>query len=374
MTYLVTLVHGTWPDPDGWVSARSFLRCQLACHLGDVVFRDFTWAGTNTHAARTEGGARLAQFLRAGREQHPDARHVIIAHSHGGNVALYAMRDPAARRAVDGIVTLGTPFLCARRRDLRSRGDLIAWVVLGAAALTALAAIDLFSVRQLFLVWLAGSMVLILKGSPPLTAWLVAAGRRAQVDIVRAYQAPRIERSRLFVVSAAADEAGHWLRAWEIVAKGPFLIGCVLLAVAEAFLRFNFAGVLERLAQSIFRRGPQDLQVFGLDGTAFAMAGLALCVICGVVLPLVSSVVRWPGYWREPLLANVLVEIGSRSVPVPSSGWAHSAHTVEIPREPLWRRVVNDRLRHSAICEHPAVVSAIGDWIRDGSRPDGGHA
>jgi hypothetical protein len=132
--------------------------------------------------------------------------------------------------------------------------------------------------------------------------------------------------------------------------------------------------VLERLAQSIFPGAPQGVRLFGLDGTALAMAGLALCVICGLVLPLVSSMVRWPGYWREPLLANVLVEIGSRSVPVPSSGWAHSAHTVEIPREALWRPVVNDRLRHSAICEHAAVVSAIGDWIRDGARPDGGHA
>ena len=87
--------------------------------LGDVEFREFGWAGTNTHVARTDGGAALAEFIRAGRDRHPDARHFVIAHSHGGNVALYAMRDAAAREAVDGIVTLATPFLSARPRKLR---------------------------------------------------------------------------------------------------------------------------------------------------------------------------------------------------------------------------------------------------------------
>ena len=378
MTYLLTLVHGTWPDPDGWVSARSFLRRELASHLGDVVFRDFTWAGANTHSARAEAGASLARFLRAGREEHPAARHVVIAHSHGGNVALYAMRDPAARRAVDGIVTLATPFLFATPRDLRSRADVIAWVVLGVVALLSLAAIDLLidllGIRQLFLAWLAGASVLMLKGSPVLAGWLIAAGTRKQADIVPAYQAPRIDRSRLFIISTRADEASGWLRAWEIVAKGPFLIGCLLLAVVEVALRSNVVATLDEFAQSIFRRGLHDLQVFGLDGTALAVAGIATCITCGLALPLVSSVVRWPGYWREPILANVLVDIGSRSVPVASSRWAHTAHSVEIPREPLWKRLLSNRLRHSAICGHPAVVSAIGDWIRHGSRPDGDRA
>jgi hypothetical protein len=35
-------------------------------------------------------------------------------------------------------------------------------------------------------------------------------------------------------------------------------------------------------------------------------------VIWGVVV-LCSSVVRWPGYWREPLFTNVLVDIRTDS-------------------------------------------------------------
>ena len=46
------------------------------------------------------------------------AHHGIVAHSHGGNVALYALRDVALRRKIDGVVTLGTPFIHCRPRPL----------------------------------------------------------------------------------------------------------------------------------------------------------------------------------------------------------------------------------------------------------------
>jgi hypothetical protein len=48
----------------------------------------------------------------------PDARHVVIAHSHGGNVALYALKDPELRSQIAGVVTLATPFFTARDRNL----------------------------------------------------------------------------------------------------------------------------------------------------------------------------------------------------------------------------------------------------------------
>jgi hypothetical protein len=41
---------------------------------------------------------------------------VLVAHSHGGNVCLYALRDESTARAVDGLVCLSTPFVHARER------------------------------------------------------------------------------------------------------------------------------------------------------------------------------------------------------------------------------------------------------------------
>jgi alpha-beta hydrolase superfamily lysophospholipase len=137
--FVVTLVHGTWADTRGWVAPGSFLRRELDRRLDHLTFRAFAWSGRNTHAARTEAGASLAQFIRDGHVRYPDAHHFVVAHSHGGNVALYAMRDPAARDAVTGIVTLGTPFIYTRCRDVARHAHVFSWLMLGVAALIHLA-------------------------------------------------------------------------------------------------------------------------------------------------------------------------------------------------------------------------------------------
>ena len=48
----------------------------------------------------------------------PDAKLVLVCHSHGGNVALHALQDEELRGAVAGVVCLATPFLIAARREL----------------------------------------------------------------------------------------------------------------------------------------------------------------------------------------------------------------------------------------------------------------
>ena len=70
--------------------------------LAGVSFREFAWSGANTHAARLEVGDHPAQYLCDGHALDPDARHFVVAHRHGGNVALYAMRDAAARAVAAG--------------------------------------------------------------------------------------------------------------------------------------------------------------------------------------------------------------------------------------------------------------------------------
>lgn len=125
--FVITLVHGTWADTRGWVAPGSVMRRELEARLpstslragGSVVFREFPWSSSHTHAARTEAGVRLARFVRGGHAQYPEAKHFIICHSHGGIVALYAMRDAEADRVVSGIVTLATPFVSARPRRFR---------------------------------------------------------------------------------------------------------------------------------------------------------------------------------------------------------------------------------------------------------------
>ena len=109
---------------------------------------------------RTEGGIRLAELIRAGHAQHPDARHFIVAHSHGGNVALYAIRNPVIRLVIDGIVTLATPFLSARPRDPHGHAEVMAWLTLTVTALWAFVVLDALALPAVTFWWLLAAAFL----------------------------------------------------------------------------------------------------------------------------------------------------------------------------------------------------------------------
>jgi hypothetical protein len=82
-----------------------------------------------------------------------------------------------------------------------------------------------------------------------------------------------------------------------------------------------------------------------------------------------STVVRRPGYWKEPLLANVLVEISTGTVPPAPEASCHAAYFFDVSPGTIPTGIISRPLRHSAICEDAAVVSTIGTWIGDGVRP-----
>jgi pimeloyl-ACP methyl ester carboxylesterase len=83
----------------------------------------FSWSGANSILHRSSGADRLAEQL--GRQIHslPPSDHVIVAHSHGGNIAtLVAHRLRQKGVDVDRLrlVTMGTPFLEVRKTKPQS--------------------------------------------------------------------------------------------------------------------------------------------------------------------------------------------------------------------------------------------------------------
>lgn len=84
-----------------------------------VQFAPFLWSGADAIRARPEH-LQLAAQLHVDRERDPQARRLVIAHSHGGNVALRAidlLGEPVP------LATLATPFLSIRRRAVRDELD-----------------------------------------------------------------------------------------------------------------------------------------------------------------------------------------------------------------------------------------------------------
>src|SRR5688500_16845426 len=94
------LVHGTWAKGSRWPKIEEEIRRQLP-HT-DLVFDYPTWSGKNTVKSRLIGALSLEKRLLDSIRRKPDAHHFIIAHSHGGNVSLLALKNPEVRAAISG--------------------------------------------------------------------------------------------------------------------------------------------------------------------------------------------------------------------------------------------------------------------------------
>ena len=117
-SYVVTMIHGTFARNALWTSDASNLCKTLREQLcEDIVIRRFPWSGANRNADRIEAGKKLADALNENLASYPDAAHFVIAHSHGGNLALYALHDLRLQERLSGIICMNTPFLSATRRD-----------------------------------------------------------------------------------------------------------------------------------------------------------------------------------------------------------------------------------------------------------------
>src|SRR5688572_10380765 len=114
----VTLVHGTFAPNARWVSPGSSLRRNVTRRCGvSVNFHVFRWSGWNTHTSRLKAAARLRQHLIDLGDKFPNVAHFVVAHSHGGTVTLYALRDPAIKAKLAGVACLSTPFIVVQRRE-----------------------------------------------------------------------------------------------------------------------------------------------------------------------------------------------------------------------------------------------------------------
>ncbi|MDQ3583124.1 MAG: hypothetical protein M3495_16655 [Pseudomonadota bacterium] len=82
---------------------------KLAPYSGRVRFERFLWSGNNSFSARKKAAQELRWYLSAWRQAFPQAMHLILAHSHGGTVAVTAVGT--TDKLAEGMMTLGTPFV-----------------------------------------------------------------------------------------------------------------------------------------------------------------------------------------------------------------------------------------------------------------------
>jgi hypothetical protein len=140
------LVHGTIIRILGWrvFGKRSWtdddapFRKQLARDFPDVDVEIPCWTGDNSHQARLDAGADLGKWLSATVDPGKTRKYAIVAHSHGGNVVLYALRHLTKEqlRHVHCLICVGTPFICASVRNLSESLGVLWTSTVGSAAIS----------------------------------------------------------------------------------------------------------------------------------------------------------------------------------------------------------------------------------------------
>jgi hypothetical protein len=407
---VVTLVHGTWgrgvlflSEHATWTTDTSPLCKALRDRFGsELEFRRFPWSGGNSHAARSRAALDLRDYLQDGLDRWPAATHIVIAHSHGGNVALSALADPDLQGKVAGVACLATPFLMLRERDLGQNP----WKGLAGALV----------VIMILLFWLLDH-VLLPDSWPAIGRFAIIVGvsallMGAVVELVRKWRkfaerlrrdlpSPTVDPDKLLIVRSPADEASGALALFQFISQltvrayvwtqslyerveaeardlGTQKIR-VLMIAACAFL--SFAGAVVVTAGLSWETGDWSwihvAVIAGIVVFLYVSAG-ALYLFLGwadtttVMFRLAASAVVWPvigllsvlllPFGKEMAMANILLDVTAETTP-PGS-WM--VHLIEPPTSKELGKDMRP-LMHCMVCENPRVLGLLSRWIAKGS-------
>jgi pimeloyl-ACP methyl ester carboxylesterase len=367
---VITLVHGTFAPDAAWTRPDSALRSRWpATPERPVRFSVFEWSGGNSHQDRVTAAGELAEHIRALTTEYDTASHLVVAHSHGGNVALGALSHEDLKGKVKGLICLNTPFLHCARRDLLP----LLLVLIGLNPLT----------------------LLVLSGAPflefymlpryPGEYWrpmLITAGlfMAAMIPVgfagfwflnltwriqgaIEAYQARGSEKFRcsadparhVLAATVKQDEAYRYLWLLDRITGATtlgagisfFLIlggfALVLLAGSGGFLTdFNWFPALTRAALTT-----------ALYGALAIAAAVVLFLVSAIVMAATCSVLRGHKFsYGEQFVDSLLLRISVKPYP-PGPVTSDVRYFV----------VTSRGLKHSALYGSPEVVQSLAEWF-----------
>jgi len=394
-SYAVTLVHGTWGRNSPWIQENSDFRKHLVDKLdGPVSFSDVPWSGDNSHVARKEGACKVARHLEREFEEKPNAKHFLVAHSHGGNASLYALRDnePLAEQ-LEGLICMATPFINCVPRDLESvTKNVIMHVVFPAILLSIVATImmpvlqqpapDMSPAEQVLTgqeeinvgtsSYRFGAAVVIggLVGalvSLPFRPWSAKYLRDRQEEIMGELEMPERLNCPTLAVTTRNDEAAFILCMTKRISALPmqalqwlwsfgrslFVVGCCLLLMGMFFMISGESGTGKLLTSAI---GWSILGIFAISILAAAMVPLRgiLTLAEPAIGALFGGLPLGMG-WESPM-RRMAVNTFTSTDPPPMIGG--KIEYVNIPRFFKWLT-----LRHSLVYSDKTALNIVSNWM-----------
>jgi pimeloyl-ACP methyl ester carboxylesterase len=386
---VVIFIHGTFARQAQWCnSENSPIRSALTTALGDrMAFRVFEWSGKNSHRARIKAGNELAKFHEQILVTFPKSKIFWIAHSHGGNVALYALNDILQDQPT-GIVTLATPYIQCEPREIGNNKlqaalglAFLTWiavttftVILLAAVLQSLIGVSfIFSFQEKIFNLLtrhhiktAVSVLALINGTLSALAILFnwsaisAILIKAQEKLHKKIATPRT-RVPILAFHVEYDEAKGWLSLVSAVSEIPAL--CWLGPRMTAIIYFySLWRGLKHVANTLSNQAIFNLHEVWeivlhviIMPVAFVGFVFGANLLAAVAIPYILRSHKL-GFGGEGVLYNLLLKIGTsnrhfnkfddladRIVTAPASGF---------------------RVRHSWIYTSPDVADDVAKWVR----------
>lgn len=372
---LITLVPGTWGRGlcprlrrrgklRWWEEGSPFLM-RLCVQLGDLptTVTPLLWTCANSIDARDKAAHALAEHLAAERAAHPRATQLIIAHSHGGNIALRAVTQlrgddasSGADRTMPLVVMLATPFVEVHPADRGNGPRMMRYATI--LAISALLWVPLMMImRSDSMLYIAGIIALMLV----LLAywyWPYRGSAKRRDRLERLSAATRLgeigaaEARRCLVIRAIDDEASL------LMALGTILnYVTIWITLCLALLYPVLVFLIEIGLYRLFKGGLEKLDIY--HNIARLVSSGSIAVPLGVFM-LARTVHGW-----ELATSPMDCQINTQSTP-DSLGLSKIVTLV--------RRTYMKSLHHK-IYDHEDCTTVISDWVRaqlslPSARPD----
>lgn len=354
---VISLIHGTWARSAAWTLPSSLLSLALRNKLDSkkVLFFRFGWSGKNSIKSRASAGVVLNHNLKEIFARYPHAKHFIIAHSHGGSVALNCL-DHEIADAVDGIICLGTPVFVTKPRIYTKMSQLI-----------------MRSIPVIMFLWLLGIVI----ETAHISHWLV----KLPLMLVACFFAIKmtdrltiwsntlsvphdflfLPMSKVIFIRASGDEASMALSA-------SYFFSWIITKIASAEVIKSLDHILIRVIVKTFPGGRffDSKPLTRLVNIFWAIVALATFVL---ILPLAILEFALSLLLMVPMLA-ILPMLAITIGPEMAIGcFFHDISTEPTPPGHWLLSQFSSRgmggLEHSLLYNDPRVIEAICSWLAD---------
>jgi hypothetical protein len=270
----------------------------------------FLWSGANSVHARDSAAKGLSVCLRKNLKD-PDATAIIIAHSHGGNVALRALQylDSSMVNRTR-VVTLATPFLRVFARSSLQLPIMVQILLFGAIFLILLlSCAKIMSAISPQDISLLTAIVVALLGTVPslfITRWLIAVFTNSQaalaIEEAASYDTTVWPAWRMLVIRGVDDEASLSLAAGSIGSRLSYLV----LVSLPAINMIGLLGIMFAVLMFFF---------LSLEPPLWIESVFVGAALCSPMFLFLSGVFKSIFFGREFLLNALICDIAVDSVP-----------------------------------------------------------